>query len=165
VEESWVLAELVSALRTVQKVLEYRGEYPIEESTMLKGSCHCQTVRFEIDEDMEGIFHCHCQTCQKLNGTSYGSTGFVSSDSFKIVAGADSLTAYESSQGKHRYFCANCGAPVYAQAQTNPDRIGVRVGLLDGDPGVRSKAHIWLSHEKPWFEVLTDLPKFNEFPD
>ena len=35
---------------------------------------------------------CHCQTRQKLNRTSYGSTGFVTADSFKIVTGADSLT-------------------------------------------------------------------------
>ena len=131
---------------------------------MLTGSCHCQTVQYEIDGDMEGIFHCHCHTCQKLNGTSYASTGFVPSNSFRILAGESSLTAYESSPGKNRYFCALCGAPVYAQAQATPERIGIRVGLIDGDPGVRSKSHIWLSHEKPWFEVATDLPTFDEFP-
>ncbi len=132
---------------------------------MLTGSCHCKTVRFEISGDMEGIFHCHCQTCQKLNGTSYGSTGFISSDLFEIVDGGNSLKAYESSPGKNRYFCSKCGAPIYAQSQAAPERIGVRVGLLDDDPGVRSKAHIWLSHEKPWFEVSTELPKFNEFSE
>jgi hypothetical protein len=136
----------------------------MEDNEMLKGSCHCETIRFEIDDAMDGIFHCHCETCQKLNGTSYGSTGFVSANSFRIVSGQDALTAYESSPGKHRYFCSHCGAPVYAHAQASLDRIGVRVGLLDDDPGVRSKSHIWLSHEKPWFEVSTELPKFQEFP-
>jgi len=132
---------------------------------MLSGSCHCQAVRFEITGEIDGIYHCHCNTCQKLNGTSYGSTGFVTSDSFEIVAGADSLTAYESSPGKQRYFCSNCGAPIYAQTQANPERIGFRVGLMDGDPGIHSRVHIWLSHERPWFEVSTELPKFDKFPD
>ena len=131
---------------------------------MITGSCHCQTVRYEISGEIEGIYHCHCHTCQKLNGTTYGSTGFVTSDSFSIVAGADSLTAYESSPGKNRYFCTNCSAPIYAQTHENPERIGIRVGLLDSDPGVRSQLHIWLSHEKPWFEVSTELPKFDEYP-
>lgn len=131
---------------------------------MFTGSCHCQTVRYEITGEIEGIYHCHCQTCQKLNGTSFGSTGFVTADTFEIVAGADSLTAYESSPGKNRYFCSVCSAPIYARTQANPERIGIRVGLLDDDPGVRSKLHIWLSHEKPWFEVSTQLPMFDEYP-
>jgi hypothetical protein len=59
---------------------------------MITGSCHCQTVRYKITADIDGVYHCHCQACQKLNGTPYGSTGFVTADFFKIVTGADSLT-------------------------------------------------------------------------
>lgn len=132
---------------------------------MMTGSCHCQTVKYEVDGEIDGIYHCHCETCQKLNGTSYGSTGFVPVDSFRIVAGQDALTAYESSPGKNRYFCSVCSAPIYAHAQASAERVGIRVGLLDGDPGVRSRLHIWLSHEKPWFEVSTELPTFDEWPD
>jgi hypothetical protein len=132
---------------------------------MITGSCHCQSVKYEIDSKIDGIYHCHCETCQKLNGTSYGSTGFVPFDSFRIVAGEDALTAYESSPGKNRYFCSKCGAPIYAHTQASADRVGIRVGLLDGDPGIKSKLHIWLSHEKPWFEVSTVLPTFEAWSD
>lgn len=132
---------------------------------MRTGSCHCGTVRFEVAGDMQGIFHCHCDTCQKLNGTAYGSTGFVAPDAFRITAGEDAVTGYESSPGKRRYFCSGCGTPIYALAEANPDRIGVRIGALDGDPGIRSKLHIWVSHQHPWHEVETSLPMFDEFPD
>ena len=152
------------ATRLVSRLNHGRIETHTRQATkMIKGSCHCQSIRFEIDGKMEGIFHCHCATCQKLNGTSYGSTGFVSADSFRIMNGEQDLTAYESSPGKNRYFCSKCGAPVYTQTHAKPDRIGVRIGLLDADPGIRSTAHICLSHERPWFEVSTALPKFDEF--
>jgi len=131
---------------------------------MQTGSCHCGTVRFEVDGDLQGIFHCHCETCQKLNGTAYGSTGFTTADQFRITAGNDALTGYESSPGKQRYFCSRCGAPIYAHAESNPERIGVRIGALDSDPGIRSKLHIWVSHKHPWFEVNTSLPEFDEYP-
>jgi hypothetical protein len=130
---------------------------------MKTGSCHCGTVRFEVDGNMQGIFHCHCDTCQKLNGTAYGSTGFVAADDFRVTSGEALLTGYESSPGKQRYFCSVCGAPIYAQAEASADRIGVRIGVIDGDPGVRSKVHIWVSHKQPWQEVATGLPQFDEF--
>jgi hypothetical protein len=132
---------------------------------MTSGSCHCQTIRFEISGEIDGIWHCHCGTCQKLNGTAYGSTGFVSASAFKITEGQDELTAYESSPGKKRYFCAKCGAPIYALAQANPERIGVRMGACHGDPGVRSRAHIWMSQHPDWYEFETDLPEYPAYPE
>jgi hypothetical protein len=132
---------------------------------MTSGSCHCQTVRFEISGEIDGIWHCHCGTCQKLNGTVCGSTGFVSASAFKITEGQDELTVYESSPGKKRYFCAKCGAPIYALAQANPERIGVRMGACHGDPGVRSRAHIWMSQHPDWYEFETDLPEYPAYPE
>jgi hypothetical protein len=131
---------------------------------MITGSCHCRTVQFQISGEMEGVMHCHCETCQKLNGTVYGSTGFVSTDRFTVTAGQSALTGYESSPGKKRFFCSKCGAPIHALAQANPGKIGVRVGAIDGDPGIRSRAHIWMSHHPAWYENETDLPSYAEYP-
>ena len=131
---------------------------------MITGSCHCRTVQFEIAGEIDGIWHCHCETCQKLNGTVYGSTGFVPVGAFNITAGQAALTAYESSPGKKRYFCSKCGAPVYTLAQANPERIGVRIGAVNGDPFIRSRAHIWMSHHPAWYEVETGLPSYAEYP-
>ena len=44
---------------------------------MVTGSCHCQTVRFEITAEIRGFMHCHCHTCRKINGTLYGSSALV----------------------------------------------------------------------------------------
>ena len=79
---------------------------------MITGSCHCQTVRFEISEEIRGFMHCHCQTCRKIHGTVYGSSALVRKTGFKVVAGADSITAYESSPGKKRSHVGNASSQV-----------------------------------------------------
>ena len=132
---------------------------------MITGSCHCQTVRFEISDKIRGFMHCHCQACRKIHGTVYGSSALVQKEGFKMVAGEDSIIAYESSPGKKRCFCSCCGSHVYAYSEANPDYIILRIGTLDGDPGVQPQAHIWVSHKAPWYDILDSLPRFEQNPD
>ena len=132
---------------------------------MVTGSCHCQTVRFEIAEEIRGFMHCHCQTCRKINGTVYGSSAVVQKDGLKIVAGQEAITAYESSPGKKRCFCSRCGSHVYAYFDARPETVLLRIGTLDGDPGIRAQGHIWVSHKAPWYEIHDDLPRYVEGAD
>jgi hypothetical protein len=132
---------------------------------MITGSCHCQTVRFEISEEIRGFMHCHCETCRKIHGTVYGSSALVKREGFKVVAGEEAITAYESTPGKKRCFCSRCGTHVYAYFDARPDNIILRLGTLHTDPGVHPQAHIWVSHKAPWYEIQDDLPQFAERPD
>lgn len=106
---------------------------------MLTGSCHCQTVQYEISQEIRGFMHCHCQTCRKIHGTVYGSSALVAKDGFKVVAGEEALTAYESTPGKKRCFCSRCGTHVYAYFDAQPDTIILRLGTIRGDPGIRPR--------------------------
>ena len=132
---------------------------------MSTGSCHCQTVRFEISEEIWGFMHCHCETCRKIHGTVYGSSALVKREGFKVVAGEEAITAYESTPGKKRCFCSRCGTHVYAYFEARPDNIILRLGTIHGDPGIRPQAHIWVSHKASWYEIQDDLPQFAERPD
>ena len=132
---------------------------------MITGSCHCQTVRFEITAPVRGFMHCHCETCRKIHGTVYGSSALVTREGFNVVAGEEAITAYESTPGKKRCFCARCGTHVYAYFDARPDTVLLRVGTLHSDPGVRPQAHIWVSHKAPWYEITDFLPQFEEGPD
>ena len=131
---------------------------------MIGGGCHCGAVRYEATAEIEGVIHCHCKTCRKINGTVYGSSGILPATAFRLVAGQDVLTPYESSPGKNRWFCSQCGSHIYAQSQANPDNVVLRIGTIDGDPGIRSRQHIWMSHKPAWYEVNDDLPHFDQFP-
>jgi len=44
---------------------------------------------------------------------------------------------------------------------------GVRevvLGTVDGDPGVRPLAHIFVRSKALWHEIADDLPQFDEWP-
>jgi len=35
----------------------------------------------------------------------------------------------------------------------------IRAGSIDGDPGVRPDAHIWVKAKAPWYDILDDVPQ------
>src|SRR5262245_43596332 len=76
---------------------------------MLTGSCLCSAVAYEVDAPLERIVHCHCQTCRKTHGTAFSSVAAVPREKFRWVRGREMLAAIESSPGKFRRFCSNCG--------------------------------------------------------
>ena len=71
---------------------------------MIKGKCHCQTVKYESSNDSESAVFCHCQTCREINGSAFGSSAVVPRKGFEIISGKNSLVGYESSSGKKRFF-------------------------------------------------------------
>jgi hypothetical protein len=38
------------------------------------------------------------------------------------------------------------------------------LGSVDGDPGVRSGANIFVASKAPWFDIHDGLPQFDEYP-
>lgn len=127
----------------------------------LQGSCLCKAVRYEADRLASPIGHCHCQTCRKANASAYTSTAWVDRSAFRILAGAEKLSAFESTPGKLRRFCSVCGTEILAE-WVNQDQIILRVATLDDDPGVRPVVHIWTSHDAPWLIDDGDVPRLPE---
>ena len=126
---------------------------------MVTGSCLCKRVRYEINGPIYSFVHCHCQTCRKVHGTVYGSSALVQKAHFQVVSGEQAISRYESSPGKHRCFCSFCGTHVFAE---KADKVILRIGTLDSDPGIRPEGHIWINHKALWYEVTDELPKYEE---
>jgi hypothetical protein len=126
---------------------------------MLTGSCLCGAVRFTVNGKLGPVIHCHCGTCRKAQGAAFMTSAPVRRKYFALVAGADSVTAYESSPGKQRCFCRTCGSPLWSTREDTPDILRLRLGLLDGDPSRRPAAHIWVGDKAPWCEITDDLPR------
>jgi hypothetical protein len=115
-------------------------------------------VRYEIRGDLVGpLGHCHCWQCRKHSGASFGTTAGVKADEFRIVAGAERLSSWESSPGVHRFFAGCCGSPIYKKWDAMPEVYGFRLGTLDTDPGRRVEQHIYVSSKVPWIEIRDGL--------
>jgi len=127
----------------------------------MKGSCLCGKVVYEIGSRIIGINYCHCSQCRKASGTAFGTSAAVPRESFVIVNGQADLTAYQSSSRKYRYFCRNCGSPLYSQRQDDTT-VYVRLGTLDDDPAARPDVHIHVAAKAPWYEINDDIPQLEE---
>ena len=129
-----------------------QAEAPIQ----LSGSCLCGTIRYEAS-DLGPIGHCHCETCRKAHTAAFSSVGRVARSGFRWTQGEDALSAFQSSPGKHRYFCSRCGSQL-AAAWEHEDEIILRLGCLDTDPQCQAVAHVWTSDKAPWYDITDDLP-------
>ena len=133
---------------------------------MIKGSCLCGGVQYEISGEMGDIVHCHCPTCRKTHATAFSSVASVPLDGLNVKVGKGLLKYFESSPGKKRYFCKNCGSHIYAKREGQAHYV-FRLGTLDDDPKLKSSHHIWLSEKAPWYDIESDsqLPQFQTWAD
>ena len=97
---------------------------------MLTGSCMCKSVAYEVDAEPGAIVHCHCANCRKAHGSAFSTVTSVPRDRFRWTKGESLLRGFESSPGKQRYFCTQCGSHIVAE-RAGTGKIQFRMGCLD----------------------------------
>jgi hypothetical protein len=129
---------------------------------MIRGSCLCGQIKYELAGGVELINHCHCVMCRKAHGAAFGSFLHAASDGFRWLSGENLVERYQSSPGNLRAFCRVCGSnmPVLEEG----GEVNIPAGTLDDDPGVRPIVHLFVGSKAPWFDIEDALPQFNKFP-
>ena len=131
--------------------------------TPLTGGCGCGAVRFEISEPLTAAAYCHCTRCQHRSGTATQASGRTVPGSFRLLAGEEHLGRWAPGGGLDKLFCSKCGSALYAQDPDEPDTVVVRLGAIDGDPGVRPSARQFVAYAAPWEPIPDDgLPRHPE---
>ena len=129
----------------------------------MTGRCLCGAVRFEISAPFVEASYCHCTRCQSRTGTAASANGRAAPGSFRVVTGEEHLRAWEPEGGAAKLFCSQCGSAVFSRTSTDPPIIGVRLGGVDGDPGIRPQWHQYVAYAAPWEEIPDDgLPRYPE---
>lgn len=128
---------------------------------MLTGSCLCGSVAYEADAEPASIVHCHCVTCRKTHGSAFSTVTRVPSDRFRWTKGESLLKGFESSPGKTRYFCSQCGSHIVA-TRAGTDLVMLRMGCLDTEIADRPRMHIWRSEAACWYDPNERLPEWPE---
>lgn len=128
---------------------------------MTRGSCLCREVQFEIRGKMTEIGMCHCSMCRKVSGVASNANLMVPRDGLEWISGESSITKFELPGGWGPWRCAVCGSPV-PKLHAGGGAYYVPAGLLDSDPGVRIKAHIFVGSRAPWDEIAGDAPQLHE---
>lgn len=128
---------------------------------MIKGSCLCQKISYQITGKVGDIVHCHCITCRKAHASAFSSVASVNDIDFHL-AGGEFLNRFASSPGKWRYFCRHCGSQMYAK-RDETSHIILRLGTLDDDPKSPELEHIWTEQKASWFQLTSTLAQHKQF--
>ena len=129
---------------------------------MLLGRCLCGQIEYQIDGEVGPIDYCHCSYCRRASGSAFASNATITKASFKLRSGDAVLKEFESTPGKFRSFCSNCGSPIYARMSAAPEFLRLRVGTLSSDPVSRPCGHFDVESKAPWFTITDGLPQFDQ---
>jgi hypothetical protein len=118
----------------------------------LTGGCLCGAIRYTVSAPITELRACHCGDCQKASGTAGSVNAVIPSTAFKLTQGTPRCYALTADSGRklHRYFCGDCGSPIYSQRPAAPEMVVVRAGTLDAAGDMKITANIWTKSARPW---------------
>lgn len=121
---------------------------------MIKASCCCGSIAFELLEPPSMMGRCHCSRCRKVGASTIA---FVSASSFRWVKGSNFVTRYAAipPYKYDRCFCSLCGTALGepGSGETFP----VNANCFDDDPKVRVSFEEF-EEDRPIWEVECDAP-------
>jgi hypothetical protein len=121
----------------------------------LTGSCLCGEIRYTISIPVTELRACHCTHCQKASGAGGSVNAPVPSSAFALTHGTPKRFTVTADSGRtlHRYFCGNCGSPIYSQRAATPEMVTVRAGTFDNPDEMRITAYIWTKSARSWSHI------------
>ena len=129
----------------------------------LTGRCLCGLVRFEISAPPRSAIYCHCTRCQRRTGTGAAASARLEPGSLTVVAGAEFIRSYQPENGFAKDFCGECGGALWSRDPDDPEAKSVRLGAIDGDPGIRPSARQFTASAALWEPIPDDgLPRYPE---
>ena len=134
---------------------------------MIRGSCLCGAVRFEIERAAGPFELCHCTRCRKVSGSAYLTWLGVRREDFRFIQGVDLITTYERPVSElpppyDTSFCSRCGSQVPNPSMAREPRFEIPAGALDDDPRVRPDKHIYVEFKAPWDHIADSLPQMTK---
>lgn len=88
---------------------------------------------------------------------------------FKLTEGKPRRYTVTADSGRtlHRYFCGDCGSPLYSQRELTPENMSLRIGTLDPEHagGMKIAANIWTKSARSWAHIDPAAQQFPGQPD
>jgi hypothetical protein len=134
---------------------------------MLTGSCLCGAIRYSISAPITELRACHCRDCQKSSGAGGSVNAMIPSPGLRITQGTPKRFTVTADSGRtlHRFFCGDCGSPLYSRRELTPETTSLRIGTLDDSSGMKITANIWTKSARPWDYIDPATKQFPGQPD
>lgn len=121
----------------------------------------CGGVRYEIDAPLLTAAYCHCTRCQRRTGSGSSAQGRIAPGALRIVSGAELVSEWAPpGDGFAKCFCSACGGALWSRHPTD-GTTSVRLGTIDGDPGIRPQWRQFTAYAAAWEPLPDDgLPRY-----
>jgi len=101
--------------------------------------------------------------CQRRSGTAASANARPQRGSFRLVSGEEKLRAWRPDGGWEKLFCEECGSAMFSRDPEDQDRMSIRMGAFDGDPGIRPGVRQFVTYAASWEPIPDDgLPRHAE---
>lgn len=132
---------------------------------VIRGSCLCGAIAFEVLEPFKIVHNCHCSRCRHARAAAHTSNGFTPGGAVRFTKGEEHLRAYKVPDARFftHVFCDTCGSPV---PRVDPER-GIAItplGALDDDPGTKPADNVFVASKAAWYDISDELPAYDEGP-
>jgi hypothetical protein len=129
---------------------------PPSPESPLQGGCLCGAVRYELTAPLLSAGYCHCTRCQRRTGTGSSANGRVPRHGFELLHGEDALSSFAPPDGKPKLFCSRCGSAMFSGDPLADEQVAIRLGTLDGDPGIRPSHRQHVASAASWEPIPQD---------
>ena len=58
-------------------------------------------------------------------------------------------------------FCSTCGSSLFGGTWPDGPEVSIRLGTVDGDPGIRPQYHTFVGSRAVWDVITDDLPQYD----
>lgn len=97
----------------------------------LNARCACGSVSVAVKGPIHAMFMCSCEDCQRATGTGHATVALASPGNVTVTGTTRSFARPANSGALlTRWFCPECGTPLYAQSSRAPDALMLPVGLF-----------------------------------
>lgn len=125
----------------------------------LRGHCLCRSIAITLGAAAGPLIYCHCGQCRKTAGSAFIAVVPARRGDVTIDDPRQRARAYRASPDKARWFCRECGAPLWSE-RDGLAQLRVRAGLFDSLAGVGQAGHIHVAARAPWDRITDDLPRY-----
>ena len=126
-----------------------------------KGSCFCGNISFTLESEPKLIINCHCDFCRSHTGSAFSSYIAYPISSFELSKDKEGVAEFTMENGT-KYFCKNCGTPIYNIVKKNPEACMIYLGTLNNISSLTPRRNIWCDSRLEWVYNISSIKSLKQ---
>lgn len=127
--------------------------------------CACDRVQMSVRGPVVSMLMCSCLDCQRATGSGHASVALVPAEALTVTGDNKAFDRPSDSGATFtRYFCPECGTPLYGHSSRAPDIRMVAVGFFAGQNDWYEPNQLIFARSRQAWDLIADhLPQHQTY--